>query len=58
MKTTKIGIAIIAGKVEAGMVIKENTTTCLIKFEKLPRSPILTMKKKRVKLILGDKWEK
>lgn len=55
--SNKIGMATVAGNLEAGEIVKENTYTCHIQFKKLPRQPILTKRKRDVKLILGDRWE-
>ncbi len=56
--SNKIGMVTIADNLEAGTIIKENTYTCRIQFKKLPNQPILTIRKKRVELILGARWDK
>ena len=53
----KIGMVTIAGRLEAGEVVVENTYTARLKFEKLPGQPAITLRKNKIRLILADRWE-
>jgi hypothetical protein len=57
MKTPKIAMVRINGKLQSGTVLKENTRTAVIQLNHVGNQPIITKKKKHLRLILGDKWE-